>query len=189
MGTEGYAAPEQYGFSQSEPATDIYALGVLLNEMVTGCLIGEKKCGGHLGQIIDKCTELEKTKRYKNVDELKKAIYHNNWRRWIITGFKGKGLSKKIVFLLFHYLLAYSTLTMDIIDSKSMTETILNRIFAFILFFPNVLLIGNWGNLWSYLPLLNRENKMLKILGLIIWSFVLTTIVMIIFYTFEKILL
>lgn len=189
MGTEGYAAPEQYGFSQSEPATDIYALGVLLNEMVTGCLIGEKKCGGRLGTIIDKCTELEKTKRYKNVDELRKAIQYNNWRRWLPPGFRGKGIGKKIIFLFLYYLLAYSTLTMDIDNSRSMTETILNRIFAFILFFSNVLLFGNWGNIWSYLPILNRDKKEVKFLGLIIWSLIVTTITMIIFYIFEKILL
>jgi serine/threonine-protein kinase len=37
LGTFGYAAPEQYGGSgQSDPRADIYALGVLLHQMVTG---------------------------------------------------------------------------------------------------------------------------------------------------------
>lgn len=34
MGTEGYAAPEQFGFRQTDARTDIYAIGVLLNYMV-----------------------------------------------------------------------------------------------------------------------------------------------------------
>ena len=36
MGTVDYAAPEQYGFRQSDPRTDIYALGVLLNRILIG---------------------------------------------------------------------------------------------------------------------------------------------------------
>ena len=36
LGTKGYAAPEQYGFGSSDTRTDIYALGVLMNVMLTG---------------------------------------------------------------------------------------------------------------------------------------------------------
>ena len=36
LGTVGYAAPEQYGFGASDVQADIYATGVLLNEMLTG---------------------------------------------------------------------------------------------------------------------------------------------------------
>lgn len=37
LGTPGYAAPEQYGgLGQSDARTDIYSMGVLLNQMVTG---------------------------------------------------------------------------------------------------------------------------------------------------------
>ena len=35
-GTAGYAAPEPFGFSQSDKRADIYALGVLANVMLTG---------------------------------------------------------------------------------------------------------------------------------------------------------
>jgi serine/threonine-protein kinase len=35
-GTTGYAPPEQYGDSQTDPRTDIYALGVLLHQLLTG---------------------------------------------------------------------------------------------------------------------------------------------------------
>ena len=34
MGTQGYAAPEQFGFGQTDARTDIYAMGVLLNYML-----------------------------------------------------------------------------------------------------------------------------------------------------------
>ncbi len=35
-GTPGYAPPEQYGRAQSTPRTDIYSLGVLLHQMLSG---------------------------------------------------------------------------------------------------------------------------------------------------------
>ena len=36
LGTTGFAAPEQYGLSQTDQRTDIFAVGVLINVMLTG---------------------------------------------------------------------------------------------------------------------------------------------------------
>jgi serine/threonine-protein kinase len=35
LGTPGYAPPEQYGKGQTDPRSDIYALGVTLHELLT----------------------------------------------------------------------------------------------------------------------------------------------------------
>ena len=43
IGTVGYAAPEQYGFFESQPTADIYAMGVLFNVMLTGQMPQDKK--------------------------------------------------------------------------------------------------------------------------------------------------
>ncbi|MGN1189928.1 MAG: serine/threonine protein kinase [Candidatus Ornithospirochaeta sp.] len=189
MGTEGYAAPEQYGFSQSDPSTDIYALGVLLNEILTGHLPSEKKCTGRMRTVVDKCTELEKANRYKSVEELKKAINLSDWRRWLPPGFRGRSIVLKLVSSFLYLFLAYGTLAMDVKDSASITETILNRIFSFILFFSIVLFSGNWGNIWPHLFLLKEKNKVLKTIGFLLWLLLLIIMVMSIFYLFEWILL
>lgn len=74
LGTIGYAAPEQFGFSESSPATDIYALGVLMNELITGVHPTVEIPKGSVGKIIKKCTATQISKRYQNVNELKKAL-------------------------------------------------------------------------------------------------------------------
>jgi len=75
MGTQYYAAPEQYGFgySASSEKTDIYAIGMLLNKMITGKFPKEKKAEGKVWEVIDKCLNYEFQKRYSD-DELIEAL-------------------------------------------------------------------------------------------------------------------
>lgn len=74
LGTVGYAAPEQFGFSQSRKSTDIYALGVLLNIMLTGAYPSNEIAGGRAGKIIQKATSLQISKRYQCAEEMLKAL-------------------------------------------------------------------------------------------------------------------
>lgn len=74
IGTVGYAAPEQYGFSASRPTTDIYAIGVLLNELLTGKLPNEEIYSGYLEPVIRKCLQMDPLNRYQSVEELLRAI-------------------------------------------------------------------------------------------------------------------
>lgn len=74
LGTAGYAAPEQYGFSTSSPQTDIYAIGVLINTLLVGKLPSEIVADGKFNRIILHCLELNPKDRYRNVKELYYAI-------------------------------------------------------------------------------------------------------------------
>jgi hypothetical protein len=69
LGTRGYAAPEQYGFAQTSPRSDIYALGVTMDK-----LFGEHAKDGKYSKIIAKCTDINPAKRYKNVTEVATAL-------------------------------------------------------------------------------------------------------------------
>lgn len=75
FGTLYYAAPEQfgYGFSASSGKTDIYAMGILLNVMLTGKLPKEEKASGDIWNVIERCISLEPDKRY-TADELIEAL-------------------------------------------------------------------------------------------------------------------
>ena len=74
LGTTGFAAPEQYGLGQSDTRTDIYSLGVLMNVMLTGQHPSKKLAEGRLGRIIQRCTQINPPKRYKNVLHLMEAL-------------------------------------------------------------------------------------------------------------------
>lgn len=74
MGTVGYASPEQLGISQSDARTDIYALGVLLNVMVTGKHPSEQIAKGKIGKIVRKCTNVNPADRYQSAQKLYEAL-------------------------------------------------------------------------------------------------------------------
>lgn len=74
MGTAGYAAPEQLGLAQSDERTDIFALGVLMNVMLTGEHPSKKLYKGRMTKIIEKCIQLDPQKRYATAAELKKSL-------------------------------------------------------------------------------------------------------------------
>lgn len=74
MGTVGYASPEQLGISQSDARTDVYAVGVMLNVMLTGKHPTEVFARGHAGRVIKKCTSLNPDDRYQSAEILKNAL-------------------------------------------------------------------------------------------------------------------
>ena len=82
MGTRGYAAPEQYGTSQSDKRTDIYSLGVTMYHLLTGIspleppyelrklrLIDSNFSEG-IEYIVNKCIQNDPINRYQSVEEL-----------------------------------------------------------------------------------------------------------------------
>ena len=67
LGTVGYAAPEQFGFTQTDARADIYALGVMLNVMLTGQHPSRALAKGRLGRVIQRCTMISPQHRYSSI--------------------------------------------------------------------------------------------------------------------------
>lgn len=74
IGTVGYAAPEQYGIVQTDYKADIYAIGILINVMLTGEHPARKMCGGKWKRIVEKCVQTSPRKRYKSVRQIMSKI-------------------------------------------------------------------------------------------------------------------
>lgn len=74
MGTTGYAAPEQYGFSQTDARADLYACGILFNEMLTGQHPSRCLAKGPFRPVIGRCIEVNVDKRYQTAAQLRLAV-------------------------------------------------------------------------------------------------------------------
>ena len=74
MGTVGYAPPEQFGIGNSDTRADIYALGVLLNVMLTGEHPSRILAKGKARRIVEKCTLIAPQSRFSSIDKFMKAL-------------------------------------------------------------------------------------------------------------------
>ncbi len=74
LGTAGYAAPEQFGISQTDGRADIYALGITMNLMLTGAHPSVRLAEGRMGRIISRCTMTQPAKRYQTVRQLMEVL-------------------------------------------------------------------------------------------------------------------
>ncbi len=75
IATVGYAAPEQYGLSQTDVRSDLFSLGVTLYELMTGeAYYMGAQCGGRLGKVIAKCTAFEPKRRFQSAKQLLRRL-------------------------------------------------------------------------------------------------------------------
>ena len=95
LGTAEYAAPEQFGYFQTDNRTDIYAFGILLNYMLTGKLPSEKLTEGKYRSFVRKCIEFEPQNRYQSIEEVLRELKvpktvrsYDIEHSWMIPGFR-----------------------------------------------------------------------------------------------------
>ena len=74
LGTMGYAPPEQYGLSQTDRTADIFALGVLINVLLTGKHPSIRLASGRWGRIVSRCTMTSPRKRYQTVQAVREEL-------------------------------------------------------------------------------------------------------------------
>lgn len=75
LGTAGYAAPEQFGFAQTDGRTDIYSLGILVNVMLTGKFPSESITRERpFEEIVKKCICMEPDMRWQSVREIQEIL-------------------------------------------------------------------------------------------------------------------
>lgn len=196
IGTHGYAAPEQYGFGASDVKADIYAVGVLLNEMLTGSKPAAGLAKGRYGDIITRCTMMEAKDRYASVPELSAAIRGKGTRvfkngrgnrRFLPPGFRSGDPFFSLLAVVGYVLLIVITLSMKL-ENATIARQWLNRISFFIPALSVVFFTGNYLDVWGFTHVNTIQNKLLKAIVIVVIDAALFVVLLLIIAGTERVI-
>lgn len=189
LGTAEYAAPEQFGYFQTDNRTDIYAFGIVLNYMLTAKFPVEYVTEGKFEKIVRKCIELEPSKRYQKIEEIvnelpKNHFVNQKWKNaqnnekskksWAIPGFRSRRLWKMLIALLGYGTILGLGLTMEFseegIPYTSVREW-LNRGAFTISQLAAIFTAFNYRGISKNVKIFSHRYKILRVAGYFITSF------------------
>lgn len=170
LGTAGFAAPEQYGFTTSSPQTDIYAVGVLMNMMLFGTLPTVRVAGGKLNSVIRRCLEINPRDRYASVRELYSALKRMEKVKaeWMLPGFRTMKIYKMIPAAIVYLLLLVFAAALPEESFLSIAEA---RLYSSVIFAAGLFAIFfccNYLDMQSRFPFMRSRHKWVRILGLLL---------------------
>ena len=191
LGTSGYAAPEQFGYSQTDNRSDIYSIGVLIYQLLTGKdIINGKSLSSQINEnsdiipnsiskILKKACAFDPENRYSTVDKIysdlknQYDIYTKNYIYYIMSilpGFRTHKVWKSIIGVIL-YILMFVWFIIMFPNKPIHPFYIFTRYGMPIILF---VLSTNFLNVWTYIPLFNKR----------IWTKVLFIILFLIIITF-----
>ena len=174
LGTQGYAAPEQYGFGESSPQTDIYSLGIIMREASASLTVNNHK----FDPIINRCTQMDPTRRYTSVKELKSALLRALGKdsssddpeisaaSYLPPGFRTMSPGKMIVAIPVYIMIFWLCMTLEIKNTYGLALWI-ERITMLIIFIGDILIGYNYLGVQKTFPPCRSENRIIRILGII----------------------
>lgn len=171
LGTQGYAAPEQYGFGSSSPQTDIYSLGIVLKEMLSSC----NQYPSELDTIVTKCTQMNPSERFSCITELEQAIQgisspnktikkHESIMSFIPPGFRTLTPWKMAVSTPIYALILWLCLTLEVKNVSGLALWV-ERIFCLAMFLSIIFGLFNYRDIQRFVPLCKSQNPLIRLLG------------------------
>ena len=173
LGSIGYAAPEQFGFSQTTKQTDLYACGVLLNVLATGYMPSVSLVKGMLRPIVKRAIEIDPQDRYQSAQAMQRSLAYCTL---IPVGFRHGKKSHKIIASITYILFALLLIMVALSVKK---DTFWSVLFMFSLELWFLVFGFNYANVYDFCLFHKNHHRMIRILGIL-----LTTIITYFFFLF-----
>jgi serine/threonine protein kinase len=162
LGSIGYAAPEQFGFSQTSVTTDLYSCGVLLNVLATGYMPSVSLVKGMFRPIVKRATEINPADRYQSAKEMKRSLAYCTL---VPVGFrKGKKAWKILASILYVLLFAFTLLLVFSIKKDLFWSMVLVFSFYIWIYF----FLFNYANIYDSCLFHKNRYPVIRLFGIIL---------------------
>lgn len=167
LGTDGWAAPEQYGFMQSDPRTDIYAVGKMLAEAFPD--------NGRIQKVASKASSFDPEDRYRNVGQLRYALMGRVLLNsklnplWPPPGFRTLKWWKMLI-ALFIYVIAFFFIGAIAAEGGKLQDNLFVKALFLMLFLVILDIWCSWTGLFDLLPFMMHKNIFIRIVAKLIYS-------------------
>lgn len=180
LGSEGYAAPEQYGFGSSNKSTDIFAIGKVINDYVD--IIDDEKLCKKILPIIDKCCKIDYKDRYQSINLIKADLFRaeHNIMFFAIPGFRSNKSFHIVLATFFYIFLLYTCFFNTYINMGALNICIFISVMSFIF------ILFNYLDVHRFLPFAKSKNLVLRYLSILIYSLIIPAIIITCFIVFYK---
>lgn len=191
VGSPGFAAPEQYGFHQSDQRSDIYALGIVLKCMCEH--VQQKEVQKYFASVIGCCMQLDPLNRYQTIQDMQKAFLDvcnlqvttapvKKAVFLAIPGFANESKKQKAAIYLYYLFLLYMILTLDV-KSSGTFELIIIKICTLLIFISFLWIPKNVGRILELFSWYQSPNKIVRIINGI-WIWFLSTCILLLIAAF-----
>ena len=188
LGTKGYAAPEQYGFGESSPQTDIFSVGKIIQECVNAFTSQNSDSENSslkenvFSDVIQRCTH------YPSVRELKEALLNCLGQSsrpdiqgpvinpYLPPGFRTLNPWKMIIASVVYIFIFQISLTLTVQNSSG-AELWIERFLVLFLALMNVGIGSNYLNIQQVLPFHDNRSRGMQVVGVLLTMAISTFLV------------
>lgn len=202
LGTAGYAAPEQFGFLQTDNRTDIYAFGMVFQFMLAGKTSSQGIASEKYESIIQKCIAIDPANRYQSVEKLLEELLpqepENEKKRlrkcseWMLPGFRTKTPWKMFFSGSVYLCILWVGLSLRVEDAKGnlygLPELWLNRILFTFAQFMTIFFVFNYRGMSEKIPFYRSRYKMTRIISFFVTWFLWMLLAVLILALIEEVI-